>query len=105
MPHTDDFTANAAEVTRGGVWVGMVEDNLDGFRRGGDSSRGGGDGSRVDSEVKGETQGREGLGGIEDTLLPVYDETGFNLVRASMRTSRMWMACAWERAAPRKSST
>ena len=27
------------------------------------------------------------------------------LVRASMRTSRMWMACAWERAAPRQSST
>ena len=45
---------------------------------GGDSSRRGGDGSRVDSEVKGETQGRECLGGIEDTLFPVYNETGFS---------------------------
>ena len=61
-----------------GVWVGMVEDGLDGFRCGGDSPRGRGDGSWVDSEVKGETQGREGLGGIEDTLFPVYDETGFS---------------------------
>ena len=78
MSHTDDFTADAAEIARGGVWVGMVEDGPDGFRCGGDSPRGGGDGSWVDSEVKGETQGCESLGGVEDTLFPGYDETGFS---------------------------
>ena len=67
-----------AEIARGGVLVGMVEDGLDGFRCGGDPPRGGGDGSWGDSEVKGEAQGREGLDGVEDTLFLVYDETGFS---------------------------
>ena len=91
VPHTDDFTANAAEVTRGGVWVGMVENGLDGFRRGGDSPRGGGDGSQFTVKSRVKPRAVKVWVGSRTHFFQFMMKPA--LVRASIRTSRMWMAC------------